>query len=158
MKNVKLVVVRQTGTDKDWWAKHGAYCIGTMNEEQNEVVLADGRKLGTFETAEVMYFGPKRMSIWAEAEGTEQYFALVGDATDAEEIDVKEVKVTLFDDIDYEHKGEYVSEVQKAHLLDGELYIGGTIYAERHEIKVEDEIRGLWVGFDEHSKKKYVVM
>ena len=75
MKNVKLMLVAENERDNAKFEKiEGVVVTGTMNEAEKEIVLDNGKVLGTFDDCEV---DGEVHEIWAPDDDNDDYYIVI---------------------------------------------------------------------------------
>lgn len=75
MKNVKLMQVTENERDNAKFEKNeGVVVTGTMKEAENEIVLDNGKVLGTFDDYEV---DGEVHAIWAPDDENDDYYIVI---------------------------------------------------------------------------------
>ena len=79
MKNLKLMQVKENERDNDKFEKiEGVVVTGTMHEAENEIVLDNGKVLGTFDDCEVdCEVDGEVHAIWAPDDENDDYYIVI---------------------------------------------------------------------------------
>lgn len=79
MKNVKLMLVTENEMDSARFEKNeGVVVTGTMNEAENEIVLDNGKVLGTFDDCEIdCEVDGEVHAIWAPDDENDDYYIVI---------------------------------------------------------------------------------